>query len=89
MDNYFVTMTDNTISHGTYIDKLVFICDTYLDVNIVTTNAKKLEGISDIKVFTYRPNYYRSTRGSDYICGRYRVQIKSQHFHNNWYQPNA
>ena len=80
---YFVTMTDTFMSGWGRAEgkknKLVFLCDTYEEAEIVKDNAENRTDQKHINITTTKP-YYNSER--------YYVQYKTKEVYNSWYVKN-
>jgi hypothetical protein len=78
---YYVTMTDKFMSGWGMAqgkkNKLVFICDTYEEAEIVEQNATNRNDMKYINVTSKKP-YYNSNE--------YYVQIKTKEEYPTWYQ---
>lgn len=78
--NYWVTMTDKHMSYwGMSKDKknkLVFLCETYEEAEIVAENAKNQGSQIHINIRTTKP-YYNSNYNY--------VQIKTKDDYDSWY----
>lgn len=78
---YYVTMTDKFLSGWgkaeNKINKLIFICDSYEDAQIVSNNAKNRSDMKYINITTKKP-YYNSNR--------YYAQEKTKDEYNSWYK---
>jgi len=78
--NYYVTMTDKFMSglHRPNLkNKLVFICDTYEQAQIVADNAFKRSDMRYINICSRAP-YYSNTK--------YYTQFKTIEDYPNWYK---
>ena len=80
MGKYYVTMTDKFLSgwgkaYGK-INKLIFICDSFSDAEIVKNNAEKRGDMKYINI---------SRKKSYYSPSRYFVQEKTKEDYPNWY----
>lgn len=79
---YYVTMTDSYLSGWGYakgkINKLIFICDTYREAEIVEANARSRSDMKYINITLKKP-YYNSTK--------YLVELKDKIGCPAWYIP--
>lgn len=86
---YYVTMTDVFMSNWgraeNLINKLIFLCDTYAEAQIVADNARARRDQIRVNICSRKPSYYRSTQGSDYRVGNYFVQNKTKQEYDSWY----
>jgi hypothetical protein len=84
-------MTDKFMSGWGKADhltnKLIFICDSWSEANIVADNASDRSDMIYINVCANKPKCYRSTFGSDYESSGYYVQIKTKDDYPSWYEP--
>lgn len=77
---YWVTMTDTFMSNWGCArgkkNKLVFVCDTYEEAEIVADNARNRTDQKYISICTKRPRYSKT---------RYFVQFKYKNECEAWY----
>lgn len=89
---YYVTMTDKFMSGwglaDGLINKLIFLCEDYNQAKIVAENAERRTEMKYVNISGARPAYFRKTKGTDYECGNYYVQIKDNSDYSTWYKPN-
>ena len=83
MDMFYVSMTDNFLSYwgkaSGKIDKLVFICNTEEEANIVKFNARCYSSMSSIVVSNNKPVFPENN---------YYVTFKNKNDSPNWYIKN-
>ena len=87
---YYVTTTDKFMSGWGkakgLINKLIFICDSFEEALIVENNARNRSDQKYVSINYSLPSYYRKTKGTDYVCGNYYVQIKTKEDYPSWYK---
>jgi hypothetical protein len=80
---YYVSMTDTFMSGWgearDKINKLIFLCDTMEEAQIVKDNAEQRTDQKYINICTQKPYYNKY---------RYSVQIKTKEEYNSWYVKN-
>lgn len=81
---YYVTMTDKFMSgwgkaRGK-INKLVFVCDSYEQAEVVARNAEKRSDQTHINITDRRPYYNKRT---------HYTQLKTIADYPKWYDPEA
>lgn len=93
---YYVTTTDKFMSGWGQatglINKLVILCDTYQDAEIVADNANNRDDQKHVGVSGSPPAYFHKrwgTTGSDYQAGNYYVQIKTRDDMPTWFKQGA
>lgn len=83
MKKYYVTMNDTCLSGWRHaegkINKLIFVCDSYQEAEIVADNARYRGDMKYININSTKPQYSRT---------RYLVQEKTKTDYPNWYQKN-
>ena len=86
---YYVTMTDKFMSgwgKAPKRNKLIFLCETIEEANIVADNAKRRKDQKYVNVCTRKPGHYRTTFGAEYTLNGDFVQIKTKEDYPNWYK---
>lgn len=80
---YYVTMTDKFMSGwgeaDGKINKLIFICETYKQAEIVEQNAMNRTDMKYINICSSKPYY---------PPGKYYAQIKTIENYPRWYEEN-
>ena len=81
---YYVTMTDSFMSGWGPAtgkrNKLIFICDSYEQAQIVEANARDRTDMKYINICTTKPHYNSKS------CY---VQIKTAEDYSTWYQKDS
>ncbi len=81
MSKFYVTMTDSFMSGWGMAqgrtNKLVFICDSYEEAEIVHENAKNRSEMKYVNISANFPYYNNS---------KYYTQIKTKEEYPNWYK---
>lgn len=92
---YYVTMTDKFMSGWGMANgkknKIIFICDNYVDALTVAENAKNRTDQKHVNICLTKPKLYRSTFGKDYTLEsytKYYVQIKTKEDYPSWYEKS-
>lgn len=88
--HYYVTMTDKFMSGWgpatNRLNKLIFVCDSWSEANIVADNADARSDMKYVNVCARKPRYFRATFGSDYELDGYYCQIKTKADYPSWYE---
>jgi len=82
-EKYYVSMTDTFMSGWgearNKISKLIFLCDTLEEAQIVKDNAEQRSDQKYVNIHTEKPYYNKD---------RYHTQIKTKGDYNSWYVKN-
>lgn len=80
---YFVTMTDKFMSGWGEatgkINKLIFVCDSYEQAEIVEQNANNRKDMKYVNICSTKPHYSSE---------RYYPQVKTIEDYPRWYEKN-
>jgi len=74
------------------INKLIIICDTPEEAEIVLDNASNRGDQKHISAASTAPNYFHTRwekTGADYVSGNYYVQIKTRADMPTWFEKGA
>ena len=74
------------------INKLIILCDTPEEAEIVADNADDRSDQKNISASSTPPSYFHKRwekTGADYVTQGYLVQIKTRADMGNWFKPGA